>query len=77
MKTDSIEGSAQPSIILIPGLGDAGVGLPQLSDEGEYPQPICHHHQCISLGRALFNVDEFTRPIYRPDHQGGPVAVAV
>ena len=34
MTMDSLEGAARPSIICIPRLVDAGVGLPQFLDEG-------------------------------------------
>ena len=77
MTTDSPEGAARPRVICIPGLGDDGVGLPQLSDEGEDSQPIRHHHQWISMGHSVLNVKEVTRPISLPSHQCGPVAVIV
>ena len=75
--TDSLEGATRPSVIRIPGLCDAGVGLPQLLDDGEDPQPISHHLQWISLGQPLLTVEQATRPIARPDHQCGSVVAAV
>ena len=74
---DSLEGATHPIIIRIPGLGDSGVGLPQLSDEGEDPQTIRHRHRWISLGRLLLSEEEVTRLVSCPDQQCGPVAVSV
>ena len=47
------------------------------SDEGEDTQTIRHHRQWISLGHPLLPVEEALLPVARPDHQCGPVAVAV
>ena len=60
MTTDSLKGVTCPSVIRIPGLVGSGVVLPQLSDEGEDPQPTCHHIHWISLGDYLLNVEEVT-----------------
>ena len=77
MTTDYLEGATVPSIICIRGMGDAGVGLPKLLDEGEDLQPVHHHHQWIYLGHPLLTVDEVTCLVARTDHQGGPVEIKV
>ena len=74
---DPLEGAARPRVIRVLGLGDSNVGLPQFTDEQEDSQPIHHHRQWVSLGHSLLAEKEVTRPVTRPDHQCGPVAVAV
>ena len=58
MTTDSLGGATHPSVIHIPGMGDAVVFLKQLLDEGEDNQPIRHHHQWVSLGHYLLAEEE-------------------
>ena len=77
MLPDPPGGAPRPIIIYIPGLGDAGVGLPQLSDEEEDSYPILHYIQWLYLGHSLLTEEEVNHPISRPDHQRGLVAVAV
>ena len=74
---DPLKGAACPSVIRIPGLGDARVGFPQFADKREDSQPIFHHRQWGSLGHSLLAEKEVTLPIARPYHQRGLVAVAV
>ena len=77
MLPDPLEVAARPSVIRVPGLGDAGVGLLKFMDEREDSHPIRHHHQCVSLGHSLLAEKEVNHSVTRTDHQRGPVAVAV
>ena len=77
MLPDPLEGSACPSVVRIPVIVDAGVGLLLFTYEGEDSQPIHHHRQCVSLDHSLLAEKEVTRPITLPDHQRGPVVVSV
>ena len=77
MSPDPPECAACHSVIRITGLDDAGVSLLQFLDEGEDSQTILHHLQWISLGYSLLTEEEVTCPISRPDHQCGPMLVAV
>ena len=74
---DPLEGAVRPSVICVPGLGDAGVGLPQFTDDWEDSQPIRHHRQWVSLEHYLLSEKEVTRPVTLPDIQHGPVALSV
>ena len=77
MLPDPPKGAARTSVICILGLGDTGVGRPKFLDEGEDYQPICPHHQWISLVQSQLTEEEVNRPISRPDQQCVPVAASV
>ena len=74
---DSIKSVSCPSVISISWLINSGVNRPEVLDKGADTQAIYDHDQGISLGHPLLVVEEVTRRIAFPDHQGRPVAIVV
>ena len=68
----------RPRVIRIPWLVDLGMVHPQDPYEGEDPDAISDHGEGVPLGHALLAVQEVALPgLGVPDHECGPVVVAV